>query len=105
MFLYDSAPNSPELSLLRLAYHHSHFLAAILDFTFFLQQHSWGKHTFFTAKLFWIRFHFFLYFHIIKLADYMLVVIFLFFIGSSVKSFDVIMYMYFTVLYLYKICA
>jgi len=39
--------NSPELSLLKflpLAYHHSHFLAANLDFI--VQQHSWGAHTF-----------------------------------------------------------
>ena len=34
----QAAPNSPELSLLKflpLAYHHSHFLAATLDFTAF----------------------------------------------------------------------
>jgi len=33
-FSKDSAPNSPELSLLKffpLTYHHSHFLAATLD--------------------------------------------------------------------------
>jgi len=38
MFHYDSAQNSPELSLLKilpLAYYHSHFLAATLDFTSF----------------------------------------------------------------------
>jgi len=49
-FHYDLAPNSPELSLLiflPLAHHHSHFLAAILDFTPFSQQYSWGPHTFF----------------------------------------------------------
>ena len=54
----DSAPNSPELLLLKflpLAYHHSHFLAITLDFTSFSQLHSWGPHTFFTAGLFWIR--------------------------------------------------
>jgi len=34
-FHYDFAPNSTELSFLALAYHHSHFLAATLDFTFF----------------------------------------------------------------------
>ena len=28
-----------------------------------------------------------------------------FFVGSSVKSFDAIMYMHFIVLYLYKICT
>jgi len=35
-FHYDLAPNSPELPLLKflpLAYHHSHFLAATLNFT------------------------------------------------------------------------
>jgi len=45
MFHYDLAPNSPELSLLkflRSAYHHSHFLAATLDFSSFSQQQSWG---------------------------------------------------------------
>ena len=34
----QAAPNSPELSLLKflpLTYHHSHFLAATLDFTSF----------------------------------------------------------------------
>jgi len=47
-------PNPPELSLLKfllLAYHHSYFLAATLDFTSFLG----GAH-FFAARLFWIRF-------------------------------------------------
>jgi len=37
-FHYDSAPNSPELLLLKfllLTYHHSHFLVTTLDFTFF----------------------------------------------------------------------
>jgi len=55
----EGSTNSPELSLLKflpLAYHHSHFLDATLDFTFFSQQHSWGLHTFFTAGLFWIRY-------------------------------------------------
>jgi len=44
--------NSPELSLLKflpLAYHHSHFLAAIWISHLFSQQ---GPHTFFTAGLF-----------------------------------------------------
>jgi len=50
-FLHDLAPNSPELLLskiLPLAYYHSHFLAAILDFTSFSQQHSWKPHTFYS---------------------------------------------------------
>jgi len=50
MFHYDLAPNSPELSLLKfllLTYHHSHFLAATLDFTSFSQWPSWGPHTLF----------------------------------------------------------
>jgi len=49
--------NSPELSLLKilpLAYHHSHFLAATLDFTFF-HYGLFGATPFFTAGLFWIR--------------------------------------------------
>jgi len=44
------------LKFLPLAYNHSHFLAATLDFTSFSQQHSWEPHPFFTAGLFWIRF-------------------------------------------------
>jgi len=43
---------SPKLSLLKfllLTNHHSHFLAATLDFTSFSQWSSWGPHTFFTA--------------------------------------------------------
>jgi len=40
---------------LQLAYHHSHFLAATLDLTM--------TAPFFTAGLFWIRFHFFLQLH------------------------------------------
>jgi len=50
--------NSPELSLLKillLTYHHSHFLAATSDFTFFSQWPSWGIHTFF-LQLGWIRY-------------------------------------------------
>jgi len=42
--------NSPELSLLKilpLAYHHSHFLAAILDFTSFFTMAFLGPHIFF----------------------------------------------------------
>ena len=53
--------NSPELSLLKflpLTYHHSHFLAATLDFTFFFTIAFLRAALFFTA---WIRFHFFLY--------------------------------------------
>jgi len=48
--------NSPELSLLKflaLAYHHSHFLAATLDFTsFFTTAFLEAAHFFFTAGLF-----------------------------------------------------
>jgi len=50
MFHYDSAPNSPELSLLKLlplAYHHSHFLAATLDFTSFFTAAFLGAAYFF----------------------------------------------------------
>jgi len=42
--------NSPELSLLKilpLAYHHSHFLVATLDFTSFFTMAFLGPHTFF----------------------------------------------------------
>jgi len=41
--------NSPELSFLKIlpaAYHHSHFLAATLDFTSFVTMAFWG-HTLF----------------------------------------------------------
>ena len=59
------AQNSPELSLLKflpLTYRHSHFLAATLDFTsFFTIAFSRAALLFFTAWLFLIRFHFFLY--------------------------------------------
>ena len=61
----QAAPNSPELLLLKflpLTYHHSHFLAATLDFTsFFTIAFLRAALFFFTAWLFWIRFHFFLY--------------------------------------------
>ena len=53
------AQNSPELSLLKflpLTYHHSHFLAATLDFTSFFTMAFLGGRTFFTAWLFLIRF-------------------------------------------------
>ena len=57
--------NSPELSLLNflpLTYHHSHFLATTLDFTsFFTIAFLRAALFFFTAWLFCIRFHFFLY--------------------------------------------
>jgi len=101
-------PNSPELSLLKflpLAYHHNHFLAATLDFTsFFTTAFMGATHFFLTAGLFWIRFHFLLQLHILKLADYILAVtvFVLFFIDNSMKGFDVIMYMHFIVSYLYK---
>jgi len=49
MFHYDSAPNSPELLLkfLPLAYYHSHFLAATLDFTSFFTAAFLGAAHFF----------------------------------------------------------
>ena len=66
------AQNSPELSLLKilpLTYHHSHFLATTLDFTsFFTLAFFGGGAFFFTAWLFWIRYHFFLYLYTPKLA-------------------------------------
>jgi len=71
MFHHDLAPNSPELSLLKflpIAYHHSHFLAATLDFTSFFTLAFLGAAHFFPVGLFWIRFRFFL--HIIKMANY-----------------------------------
>ena len=46
------AQNSPELSLLKfllLTYHHSHLLAATLDFTSFFTMAFLGPHLFFTA--------------------------------------------------------
>jgi len=51
----EGITNLPELLLLKfllLTYHHSHFLAATLNFTSFSQWPSWGLHTFFTAGLF-----------------------------------------------------
>jgi len=45
--------NSPELSLLKflhLAYHHSYFLAATLDFTSFFTTATLGAAHFFTAS-------------------------------------------------------
>ena len=63
--------NSPELSLLKflpLTYHHSHFLAATLDFTSFFTMAFLGAASFFTAWLFLIRYHFFLYLYTPKLA-------------------------------------
>ena len=56
--------NSAELSLLKflpLTYHHSHFLAATLDFTSFFTLAFFGAAFFFTDWLFWFRYHFFLY--------------------------------------------
>ena len=52
------AQNSPELSLLKflpLTYHHSHFLAATLDFTSFFTIAFLRAAPFLTAWLFWIR--------------------------------------------------
>ena len=46
---WDLATNSPELSLLKILpfiYHHSHFLAANLDFTTFFTMDFWGLHPF-----------------------------------------------------------
>ena len=64
--------NSPQLSLLEflpLTYHHSHFLAATLDFTYFFTiAFLRAAHFFFTARLLWIRFHFFLYLYTPKPA-------------------------------------
>ena len=66
------AQNSPELSLLKflpLTYHHRHFLAATLNFTsFFTIAFSRAALLFFTAWLFLIRFHFFLYLYTPKPA-------------------------------------
>ena len=59
-----ASQNLPKLSLLKflpLTYHHSHFLAATLDFTSFFTIAFLRAAHFFTAWLFWIRFHFFLY--------------------------------------------
>ena len=63
------AQNSPELSLLKflqLTYHHSHFLAATLDFTSFFTMAFLGAAPFFTAWLFLMRYHFFLYLYTAK---------------------------------------
>jgi len=46
----EANANSPELSLLKilpLAYHHSHFLAATLNFTSFITVAFLGQHTIF----------------------------------------------------------
>jgi len=56
----ESNTNSPEMSLLKispLAYHHSHFLAATLNFTSFFTIAFLVPHTFFTAGLFCIRYY------------------------------------------------
>ena len=66
-----ASQNLPKLSLLKflpLIYHHSHFLAATLDFTFFFIMAFLGAAPFFTAWLFLIRYHFFLYLYTAKLA-------------------------------------
>ena len=63
--------NSPELSLLKflpLTYHHSHFLAATLDFTSFFTMAFLRAAPFFTAWMFLIRYHFFLYLYTAKPA-------------------------------------
>ena len=67
----QKAQNSPELSLLKflpLTYHHSHFLAATLDFTSFFTIACLRAALFLTAWLFWIIFHFFLYLYTPKLT-------------------------------------
>ena len=54
MFHYDSASNSPELSLLKflpLSYHHSHSWPPSWILHLFSQWPSWGPHTFFTAGI------------------------------------------------------
>ena len=54
-----ASQNLPELSLLKflpLTYHHSHFLAATLDFTSFFTIAFLRAAHFFTAWLFWIRY-------------------------------------------------
>jgi len=60
MFHYDLAPNSPELSSLKfllLAYHHSHFLAATLDFTsFFIMAFLGAVHLFYSWAVFGLDF-------------------------------------------------
>jgi len=64
--MLDLAPNSPELSLLKilpLAYHQAISWLPPWISHFFSQWLSWEPHTFFTAGLFWIRFHFFLQLH------------------------------------------
>ena len=59
----------PLLKFLPLTYHHSHFLAATLDVTsFFTIAFSRAALFFFTACLFSIRFHFFLYLYTPKPA-------------------------------------
>ena len=66
-----ASQNLPKLSLLKflpLTYHHSHFLAATLDFTSFFTMAFLRAAHFFTAWLFWIRFHFFLYLYTPKPA-------------------------------------
>ena len=55
------AQNSSELSLLNFLPLTYHFLAATLDFTSFFTIAFLRAALFFTALLFWIRFHFFLY--------------------------------------------
>jgi len=55
----EGKTNLPEMSLLKFllsTYHHSHFLAATLNFTSFFHNGLLGGHAlFFTAGLFWIR--------------------------------------------------
>jgi len=48
------------LKFLLLAYHHSHFLAATLDFTYFLQWPSYRPHTFLQLGWFGLDLTFFL---------------------------------------------
>ena len=66
-----ASQNLPELLLLKflpLTYHHSHFLAATLDFTSFFTIAFLRAAHFFYSWLFWIRFHFFLYLYTPKPA-------------------------------------
>ena len=72
LVLAKNSPKLPLLKVLPLTYHHSHFLAATLDFTsYFIIAFLRAALVFFTAWLFWIRFHFFLYLYTIgRLWDF-----------------------------------
>ena len=59
--LGKNSPKLPLLKFLPLTYHHSHFLAATLDFTSFFTIAFLRAALFFYSLAVWIRFHFFLY--------------------------------------------